>query len=79
MNRKERRKLNNLNHLQIALDNGWVKCNFLSEDLVQFRMKNKPKFDFILPESSYTNVEDNTTYYLNMKQFLKQYRRRRIK
>ncbi len=78
MNRKERRKQVNYSHLQIALDNGWVKCNFLSEDIVQFRMKNKPKIDFILSESSCTNIEDNMIYQLSMKQFLKRYRRRRV-
>ncbi len=78
MNRKERRRRDNFNQLQVALDNDWVKCNFLSEDVVQFRMKNKPKIDFILSESSCTNIEDNIVYRLSMKQFLKRYRRRRM-
>ena len=77
MNKKEERKQSNLKQLQIALDNGWVKFNRI-KDIIQFRMKDKPKIDFMLSDSSYFDIADNRVYRSSMKQFLKWYRRRRI-
>lgn len=73
--KKERRKQSNLQQLQIALDNNWVKCT-INLDIVQFRLKNKPKIDFVLSKSIYVDIDTNKIYRSNMKQFLKWYRRR---
>ena len=74
MNKKERRKQDNLDQLQVALDNDWVKCEVI-DNIIQFRMKNKPKIDFMLLESSYINLDNNKAYRSNIKHFLKWFRR----
>jgi len=74
LTKKERRRRGNLQQLQIALDNNWIKCS-IDLGTVQFRSKNKPKIDFMLSESTYIDRDTNKTYRSNMKQFLKWYRR----
>jgi len=76
--RKEKRRQNNLEQLQVALDNNWVNCGaILDIEIIKFRMKGKPAIDFVLSESIYINRDTNKTYRSNMKQFLKWYRRRK--
>ena len=76
--RKEARMQSNINQLQIALDNGWVKYDRLDTNIIQFRMKGKPRIDFMLLENRFTNIDTKQVRKSNMKQFLKWYRRRSI-
>lgn len=76
LNRRSKRRQDNLLQLQMAFNNGWVNYTLDEKiEVVSFREKGKIEVDFILLKNKFIVIATGEIFRLNMKQFLKWYRR----